>query len=340
VNDSDGGAVDDTHDDHEGILIERPAGSAPGPGGAGSARPRNRPERVVAAVLVGVLAVGLVVAGALRLAGGPDTGAAPQRADSEHRAGECLTGDEHGASDVLALPAAAGRTRAVPCDQPHLIELTGAVPLPEEPATLRAEDWPALVEARCTPPAERYLGGPLDPDGRYRVSVLAPDPEAWRAGDKDLWCGLSANWLDPALAATPPPSDNTNRRRPPTAFTGSVKDGPQFWSYRPGDCVGPLSRAVVPCTRPHEYEVTGELTLPDRDQPPAETGEGSWDDVVGEPCGARAAAYLGHEPAAPWSAGWVPVSAGSWAAGKRTVTCMVGQFVNGEWAAVTTPAPH
>jgi hypothetical protein len=329
--------VEDTHDDHDEILIERPAGA----GGSGAAPPRNRPERVAAAVLVAVLALGLVVAAALRLAADTsDTGGPTLKDAGGHHPGECLMGDERGGSDILALPAAPGRTRAVPCDQPHLIELTATAPLPEEPTALQAEQWPALVEQRCTGPAEQYLGGRLDPDGRYRVSVLAPDPEAWRAGDRNLWCGLAANWLDPALAATPPPSDDTNRRRPPTAFAGSVRDSSQFWSYRPGDCVGPLSRAVVPCTQPHEYEVTGELTLPDRDRPPTETGEGSWDDVVGEPCAARAAAYLGHEPAAPWSAGWVPVSAGSWTAGKRTVTCMVGQFVNGEWAAVTTPAPH
>jgi hypothetical protein len=329
--------VDDTHDDHEEIMIERP----PGADGAAARPPGRRPERLVAAVLVAVLALGLLVAGALRLAAdGPDTAGTTPGDAAGHHAGECLTGDERDGSDILALPAAPGRTRAVPCDQPHLIELTATVPLPEEPTALEAEKWPALVEERCTAPAERYLGGRLDPDGRYRVSVLAPDPEAWRAGDRNLWCGLAANWLDPALAATPPPSDGSNRRRPPTAFTGSVRDGSQFWSYRPGDCVGPLSRAVVACTQPHEYEVTGELTLPDRDQPPTASGDGSWEDVVGEPCAARAAAYLGHEPPAPWSAGWVPVSAASWAAGKRTVTCMVGQYVNGEWAAVTGPAPR
>ena len=85
-------------------------------------------------------------------------------------AGTCLTWRRDDASDV----------REVPCAQSHLFESVGPVTAPQAPGTpFPADDaWQQVVTDRCTPLARDYLGGKLDPAGRFRPGARTPSARA------------------------------------------------------------------------------------------------------------------------------------------------------------------
>ena len=91
-------------------------------------------------------------------------------ADRTYRAGECITWNQSEGGQNLATPD-------VPCTRPHLMEMTD-----KEVLTSYGSDapypgpaqWGQIDTAECGPPAERYLGYPLDPYGRFAASALEP----------------------------------------------------------------------------------------------------------------------------------------------------------------------
>src|SRR5882724_4681167 len=96
--------------------------------------------------------------------------------------GSCLTWKPDG-SDM----------RPVGCDQPHLFEVTGDVDIsaehgPNDPSPT-ADAWREIAKQKCTTGAAEYLGGKLDPFGRFSVGALKPSDDQWQSGDRKLRCG-------------------------------------------------------------------------------------------------------------------------------------------------------
>jgi hypothetical protein len=309
------------------------------------ARWRPLPRRLIVPVLVLalVVAIGVVAAGYTgrgpygRLAGEPAGDARPITTSGPSGTTSStfvLTRDTYRPGDCVIWDQAAGvgserLTRKVPCDRPHLIEVAGHV-LAEDPGHYPTDaEWDAQIDRLCQPLTEQHLGAKLDPNGRYAVTVLNPTDRGWAAGDRDVWCALQANWGNPG---GPVPAKSS------TPFEGAVRDRSQHWVYEEGRCLEEGNRLDVPCDQPHWAEVTGSVTLPDDTVVPAPDDRDGWARLVNDACDQRARRYLGREPRAPAQAGWVPVEPASWAAGHRTVACVVGDAQGEGWATVTGSA--
>lgn len=228
----------------------------------------------------------------------------PPVADRPYHPGDCVMWGAHGGS--------VGPTRLVDCEQPHRIQLTARVTGPPHAAYPSEAQWDALTASACAAPAAKLLGMPLDPSGRFALSSIRATAEGWAQGDTVMWCGLVRRSDDPHAT-----------------LVEDARGADQAFHFRPGVCVArPPSEGVpriVPCDRPHLWEVTGEVTYPDGPAPP----------TVGEDPGCYDATvrFLGGPPVEPWAAGLEKIPAASWAAGKRTATCFVAQ-----WNADGTPA--
>lgn len=282
------------------------------------------------AALTAAGAAVLVVIGLARVRAGDDpppagapapTTTAPYRLERlAHRPGDCVSWD---------LRATAGPTRAittVPCDRDHLLEITGHAVIDEELDHEPTDDELDAITARlCRPVDEAHLGGRLDPHGRYYSAGIQPSVEGWRDGDREVWCGLGAR--------DGTEGDGTPARRRP--FRGRVTVASQFWRYDRGTCLVAGRRAGVACSADHEVEVVGRVELDGgTDLPPLDDAAG-WEALVGPGCRDQARAYLGHDPGAPLTVGWLGIAADSWAAGARTAHCVVGeQGAAGNWVTV------
>lgn len=153
--------------------------------------------------------------------------------------GACLTWQRQDASDM----------HTVDCTKPHMFQVTGKVELPEATGPLPDTDrWRQIAQQRCTAPAERFLGKPVDPHGKYSVGALKPNAEQWRAGDRTLRCGLQVSGVTGTLLPA----------------TGSAKGADQSAVYPQGTCLGFAGKSVgdpVPCGERHSYEIVGVVNL-------------------------------------------------------------------------------
>jgi hypothetical protein len=308
------------------------------PGGTGGGKKGRRLLAVVGVIVlivgVGALAAGFTGRGPLRTLkrsaanrtaeGDRPTSSAPPVVAPSYHTGECVVWDP--------TAAVVSDTKVVPCEAEHLIEITGGVDLKELPAEYPAPGrWSAIISERCAPLADAAYGAKLDPDGRFTPGAIRPVEAGWLQGDRQLWCGIEANWINgPASGATA--ADQA------TAFTGAAKGQPQFWTYKAGDCLDGTSKNPVACTAPHELEVVGEITLPPRATVPDVSDTKAWGAMAGTPCDKLARTYLGKAPKAPWESSYIAITEDSWKAGKRNVTCVVGSATPGGWATVSTPA--
>lgn len=210
---------------------------------------------------------------------------------------DCVTWEENVAVSAV--------TRVVPCDQPHRIQISGELRVPD--GRYPTDDaWTALIDDLCRAPAEFVLGRPHDPNGRFRLHAIHPLADGWAAGERTMWCGIS------------PVGDPAD---PATVLTGDAWMADQAIHYAVGDCVAHPPGAwpaVVPCARSHLYEVTGRVDFPDGPAPP---------DLTDDPgCHEQTVAYLGSDPVEPWRSGYDQLPPESWAAGRRFVHCIVGQW--------------
>jgi hypothetical protein len=102
--------------------------------------------------------------------------------------GDCLTWDRS---------AAATETReatAVPCDQPHRLEVAATTPLPSQvDHYLSVAEWDALVTTQCRAISQDLFGGEFDPNGRNGPSGFYPSQWSWSLGDRQLVCGVASN---------------------------------------------------------------------------------------------------------------------------------------------------
>jgi hypothetical protein len=235
--------------------------------------------------------------------------------------GACLDWTALDASDI----------HQVPCTQPHLFEITGQTSLRGDfgvkspfPDT---EQWQQLKQDRCAQVSLRFLGGRLDPKGRFSVGAFTPSEQGWKSGDRTLHCGLQQ----------PGPSGELYR------FTGNVANLDQSDTHPPGQCLGINGTAVADpvanCEQPHSVEITGVVNLGDqfRTGYPSESDQ---DGLLATRCAALTDQYAGSPGAATAKgliAYWDTLSHESWEAGSRQVNCKVSaQLADGSGLAPLT----
>lgn len=220
------------------------------------------------------------------------------------QAGDCLNWTKQDLSDV----------EKVDCAAQHLFEVTGVAdisaahgpqaPFPDD------EQWQLISQEQCAKPSLDYLGGKLDPFGKYTVGPLNPGERLWGEGQRTLRCGLQV--AGPAGGLLP-------------AY-GTARTQDQSDVYDPGVCLGITATGSVgdpiDCAKPHTFEITGVVPLPPGEFPPAD----QQDDVLFAECGKLTAEYTGGADlkARGLIVTWDTRAPESWAAGSRLANCKVG----------------
>ncbi len=206
----------------------------------------------------------------------------------------------------------------VQCTEDHMFEVAESVDA-------------SNVEANCDQAVRRYLGNRYDPNSKFAVSVLwSGDGSGTQSGDRHLLCGLQL-----------PGPDNQ-----PVPFKGNVADLDQSKVWAPGTCLGIDSATNQPtdvpvdCAAPHALEVTGAVNLADRfpGPPPSAADQ---DAFISEACARATDAYLAPIPieTTGLTLNYSTVSAASWSAGSRQVSCGIGAMQGDKgWAARTGSA--
>ncbi|WP_233158055.1 septum formation family protein [Actinokineospora bangkokensis] len=239
-------------------------------------------------------------------AGGAMTAEEQREAAFEAPTGSCLTWTPPNGDDI----------RITDCAGSHLFEVTSTVDISaEHPENAPAPDtaaWQKIAEDKCTPGATTYLGGVLDPFGKYTVNALKPNDAQWADGDRKLRCGLQTA----APSGTLVPS------------TGTAARADQSNVHEPGTCLALEGQKIgdpINCSEPHAFEIVGAADLG-----PAFPGDYPTEDQQTESavelCAQVANAYTGGVDLAAkkltlYSDTLKPES---WAAGSRKVDCKVG----------------
>ncbi|WP_297004489.1 septum formation family protein [uncultured Corynebacterium sp.] len=298
-----------------GMSTEAPSQSAERP-----LHPRRR--RVLRTVLVAALCGGVAAATYAIVSPDGSSPVVPERKDavaaepaafSDADAGNCLNWTQDGTvtRDIVT----------VDCAQPHRFEVATREDLSQYPTSEFGEDAPQpdlqrqaqLTAELCTAPVTEYMGGRLDPTGRYTISPILPPAEGWAAGDRTMLCGVMVT--DP---------DGTAEE------VSGVAAGADQSRYSQVDvCVRANGNTAseVPCEQPHSWQVTKVVNL-------GENFNGAWPTVEDQNkwlagvCQAAAVDYLGGGDAgdealyqstlAPF---WTTIAEDSWNAGSRTVNC-------------------
>jgi hypothetical protein len=213
--------------------------------------------------------------------------------------GTCATWSQADAADATA----------VDCTQPHLLEQAGQATLPDQSAPPDDQQWRGLVAAYCPGIASSYLGGPLDPNGRYRAGALRLTSAQWKAGYRTLHCGLELSSWSGALYPS----------------TGTVRERGQSAVEQPGTCLGINVSTVddpVPCANVHAIEVVGVVDLAQRftGSSPSVADQ---DGYLQPTCGKVAGGYVAKQviQAARLTLYWDNLTEASWNAGSRKVNC-------------------
>jgi hypothetical protein len=220
--------------------------------------------------------------------------------------GTCLTWSRADAAD----------TALVDCAQPHLFEQAGTVVLTDQVALPSDDVFRRLVTERCEPVVLDYLGGALDPQGRFRVGALKPAPAKWDLGDRELRCGLQTASRSGALYP----------------IVGKVADNDQSAVEEPGTCLAIDGTRVgdpVACSGPHALETVGIVDLSEQ-FPDAFPAVPDQDEFLQGRCGEVAAEYAGGETVVAdkgLTVYWNNMAEESWAAGSRRVNCNVAALL-------------
>jgi Septum formation len=208
--------------------------------------------------------------------------------------------------------------RRVPCDKPHTFEVTSNVEIggksgdnSKPPAE---QEWQQIVTERCTAEATKYLGGTLDPFGKYTAGALKPSTEQWTNGDRRLRCGIQR--------VTP-----SGERLLPT--TGAAADQDQSNVHDPGTCFALVDGQVgdpVECEEAHAYEVVGVVDLSTAFDPAKYPSEAAQREKLVDLCPPVANEFTGKAnlQALKLSLYSDTLKRESWVAGSHLVNCKVG----------------
>jgi hypothetical protein len=222
--------------------------------------------------------------------------------------GSCLTWTPADASDM----------RKVPCAEPHLFEVTGDVDISAEynssAPSPSVEAWRDIAKQKCTADATQYLGGKLDPFGKYSVGALKPSDEQWRSGDRKLRCGLQR-------------AGPSGKVLIPT--TGPAAGQDQSDVYEPGTCLALVEKTVgdpVKCDAAHAYEIIGVINLKDTFKDGVFPSEEQQQTAMLDQCPKVAAEYSGGLNLAERKLDltWDTRKQESWDAGSTKAACKVG----------------
>ncbi|MEV4311325.1 septum formation family protein [Actinocrispum sp. NPDC049592] len=222
-------------------------------------------------------------------------------------AGSCLTWKPDGAD-----------MRPIGCDQPHLFEVTGDVDISGEhgkdEAPLSLDAWRDIAKQKCAKSAADYLGGKLDPFGKFSVGALKPSDDQWRSGDRKLRCGLQRAGL-------------TGKTLVPTTGTAVKQD--QSDIYDPGTCLALVGKTVgdpVPCTNGHAYEIVGVVDLGKVFTQGGFPSEEQQQAAMLDQCTKQVATYSGNAnlQEKKLTLTWDTRKQESWDAGSHQAVCKVG----------------
>ncbi len=260
----------------------------------------------------------------------PGSAKPPGRADAAFgtaKTGDCLTWTSAKTLDL----------NKVNCADKHLFEVTSDIDLSRYPGrefgpgsafpdSLRFAE---LRDEHCAPAAAAYLGGRLDPRGRFVVGMVNPGEPGWRNGDRTIRCGLQL------VSATGNATQQT---------VGRVRDSDQSRIFDPGTCIGinqnlPTNEPV-PCGQPHAYEVmsTVDLGTHFNGGPPANSDQ---DSFMQDECARAAGDYLGGQDALinkTLTIFWDNLDARSWLAGSHKLNCLVGKGSQDGFSTITGSA--
>lgn len=242
--------------------------------------------------------------------------------DQDYRAGDCLTwaqGEDGPEAD---------RAEKVPCSEEHLRDVVAVLQLDDvEGGFPTAEEWEDL-EARCHPLTDRYLGryvsSPLNPVSR---ATIKPSRDTWARGDRKLVCELGLRQMD--LAA--------KRARVRVPYRGRIRDLDLLSPFEAGDCVrwDDDDFGIVPCTDPHQYEVTG---IVDVHAPETKATRVPAADRVGaSSCPSRLQSHLGGSVPTGVSSTFIPLEQDDLDGGVRGLVCLGARFLGQDAVELTAP---
>ncbi len=240
------------------------------------------------------------------------TGSAEGPAFAGAQAGTCLTWEDQANPTI----------EEADCGKPHLFEVASRVDLSSFPSSefgphaqlSDAQRYATLRDSVCAPAVDRYLGGTLDPSGRFTVGLIHPGGKGWSAGERTVLCGLQETGVDGTTFMP---------------ITGRVAEQDQSRVHPPGTCLGienGLPSDPVDCAADHAVEVTGQVDL-------AQKFPGDWptledqDAFLGDTCRKISLDFLGGEEAlhnTTLTVYWGTQSLPSWLAGSRKVDCTIG----------------
>ena len=209
--------------------------------------------------------------------------------------------------------------RPLDCTLPHVFAVTGNVEISADygPDTPPPDEkrWQEIAGEKCTSGVAAYLGGKLDPFGKYAVSVLKPTDEQWRSGDRKLRCGLHrVTTLGTRLRTK-----------------GSAHGQDQSNVYDAGSCFALKDKMTgdpIECGTAHAVEIVGNVDLSTAF--PAEFPSADAQKTkLAELCGQAVGSYTGGLDLASkkLTLTWDALQEQSWAAGSRKVDCKVGSLL-------------
>lgn len=205
----------------------------------------------------------------------------------------------------------------VDCAQPHVFEMTGVVDIsadyPGDTPSPPLDAWQKIKTDKCTPSTTGYLGGKLDPYGKFTVDALKPTDAQWRDGDRKLRCGIQR--------AAPSGS------RLPTKGSATGQD--QSNVYDAGTCLALVGKNIgdpVPCVNGHAYEIVGTVDLSKTFTGSDFPAEQKQAQKLLELCGKVSKSYTGGMDLEKrhLTLYWDTLKEPSWDAGSRQVDCKVG----------------
>lgn len=204
------------------------------------------------------------------------------------------------------------------CNTDHRYEVASRENLAAYPSSEFGPSAPApditrqaqLREELCKGPTTEYLGGRFDPQGRYSIAPILPPPEAWKAGDRTMLCGVQVS----------------DGKGIPMLTRGKATDQDQARIAQTGECLAVDATGAsrsVDCGADHQFEVTKVINLEEVFPDKVPTVE-EQDSHLQKQCTQAALDYLGGDDAlynSTLQPFWSTIPTNSWIGGSHTVNC-------------------